>query len=680
MLLAAISLFLLFSPTAQLLRNAVFDAYQRAFPLERASAPVAIVVIDENALARFGQWPWPRTRIAEVLDRIAQAQPAAIALDLAFPDEDRFSPQSIAAELPLLPQSLAEALALLPSNDQRLAQAMRGRPVVLGISAEAQPDPRFAKPPRAEPVRVSADGLPALRSWDGHIGNVETLDAVAAGRGLLNSGAQDQVVRVVPLVARVQGAIVPSLGVEALRVASGAGPALAAAGHGFMSLRLAELDTTLQDDGTTWLRFGHHDAGRFVSAVDLLEGRADRERLQGKVVLVAVNGLGLLDYKTTPLGELVTGAEIHAQEVENLFNGVTLLRPAGAAAMEVAVLVVLGLAIIIVVPRLTALQGINVVTLLVLLLAGGGMLAFARYGLLFDPAWPAIGVLAVFGSVVVGTLSEAERQRRQLREQAARMAGEVDAARRIQMGLLPVPDETLGGDSRLRIAAHLEPARTVGGDFYDCFMLDARRLCVVVADVSGKGLPAALFMAAVKSHVKSAALRGGSVGRMLTLAQEEIARENPEQLFVTAFIAVLDLDNGVLEYGNAGHEPPFVRTRHGAPGRLEATGGPPLCVVEGYAYGEETRLLQPGDWIFVVTDGATEAMNRAREFFGVERLRAAIAAAGEDASPGQLIGHVRDEVARFAEGADAADDITLVALRWDGPRGRTPAQATGRLP
>src|SRR5205814_9496496 len=124
-----------------------------------------------------------------------------------------------------------------------------------------------------------------------------------------------------------------------------------------------------------------------------------------------------------------------------------------------------------------------------------------------DPAWPAIGSAAIFASVVVGTLSEAERQRRQLREEAAHIAGEVDAARRIQMGLLPDPSETLGNDRRFQIGALLEPARTVGGDFYDCFMIDRRRLFFVVADVSGKGLPAALFMASSKSHIKSAALR-----------------------------------------------------------------------------------------------------------------------------------------------------------------------------
>ena len=278
--------------------------------------------------------------------------------------------------------------------------------------------------------------------------------------------------------------------------------------------------------------------------------------------------------------------------------------------------------------------------------------------------------------MVVGNLSEAERQRRQLREQAAHMAGEVDAARRIQMGLLPNPDETLGGDRRFKIAALLEPARTVGGDFYDCFMIDEQHLFIVVADVAGKGLPAALFMASVKSHIKSSALRGGSAGEVLTHAQGEIARENPEQLFVTAFAAAIDVHTGEIDFANAGHEPPFIRSVHGAPERLGTPGGPPLCVIEGFEFPTDRRQLMPGEWIVVVTDGATEAMNPKREFFGIERLRASLSWMPEDASAGDLVKRLREDVARFASGAELADDITLVALRWEG--GEATQGASGR--
>ena len=634
------------------------------FPLERASDPVALVMIDELALAKYGQWPWPRTRMADLVTKISANQPASIALDIIYGEPDRFSPAAVAAEMPIIPTNLAQALKAMPSNDEVLAQAIRHRNVVLGITTGEVPDMRFPDPPRAPPTITKGDRTENLRSFAGHIGNLKVLDDAADGRGLLDAGQSDAVVRVVPLVERVQGVIVPSLGVEALRVAAGAGLRIDDAPAGLLTLRFDQVDTRMQDDGTLWLRVSREDKQRYISAAAILDGKLDPDAIRDKIVLIGISGIGLQDYKTTPLGERVPGVTMHAQVVENLLNGVWLVRPAVIGYSEAALLVVSGMLLIWFIPRLSALQGINLVVALVLVCFLIGLILFRNYSMLFDWAWPAIGTLAVFGSVVVGTLSEAERQRRQLREAAARMAGEVDAARRIQMGLLPDPKEAMGSDRRFRIAALLEPARTVGGDFYDCFMIDATHLFFVVADVSGKGLPAALFMASVKSHLKSAALRGGSVGTVLSRAQDEIEHENPEQLFVTAFAGILDIATGELEFSSAGHEPPFVRTPGGAPERFEIPGGPPLCVVPGFDYPTGRRQLQRGEWMCVVTDGATEAQNPQKEFFGVERLRTSLTWMRESVDPEDLVKKLHEDVNRFAAGAEPADDITLLAVRW----------------
>jgi adenylate cyclase len=663
-------------PGAERLRHAVFDGYQRLFPLERATAPVVIVAIDEGSLAQYGQWPWPRTRMAELIDRISAHEPAAIGLDIFFSEPDRFSPPQLAQEIGGLSARAASELAALPSSDERLAAALRGRPVVLGIAGAAARDPRFPQPPRSPPVVLPADREVPLQAYGGHLGHLPVIDAAAASHGLITSGQEGQVVRVVPMVARVQGVEIASLGVETLRVALDEGLRLSTADWGLLTLRFGNIAAKIHGDGTTWLRMGPHDEGRFVPAADVLRGKVDAEALKGRVVLVGVTGLGMLDFKTTPLGEIVPGVEVHAQVVENLFNGVALNRPDIAPRIEAVILILCGFILIAFVPRMSALQGINLAAGLTGVLLAAGLLAFLYLDLLIDPVWPAIGTVAVFLSVVVGTLSVAEGQRRQLREQAARMAGEVDAARRIQMGLLPDPAALFVDDRRVDVAALLEPARTVGGDFYDCFRLDAGRVFLVVADVSGKGLPAALFMASVKSHLKSAALRGGAVGEILSRAQDAIARENPEQLFVTVFAAILDIATGELEFSNAGHEPPFVRKAHGAPARFGASGGPPLCVVDDFVYPTWKRALAPGEWLCVVTDGVTEAMSPARDFFTVERLVSALSAMPHDIAPAELIARLHEAVTHFAAGAEAADDLTVLVLRWAGENeGQTPVSA-----
>src|SRR5438105_11179932 len=230
-------------------------------------------------------------------------------------------------------------------------------------------------------------------------------------------------------------------------------------------------------------------------------------------------------------------------------------------------------------------------------------------GLLLNVTAPALAAAAVFAALLGATLAEADRQRRLLREAQARVAGELEAARRIQMGLLPVPRALFGAEPRFSIDALLEPARTVGGDFYDCFMLDEHRLFFLVGDVSGKGLAASLFMALAKSLVKSIALRGdgGDPAEVLRSANAEIGRDNPESLFVTVFAAVLDARTGRMRYCNAGHEPPVLCQPGEAPQRLADCAGPPLCVIADFPYASGELALPPGGWLCAVSDGVTAA-------------------------------------------------------------------------
>jgi len=304
-------------------------------------------------------------------------------------------------------------------------------------------------------------------------------------------------------------------------------------------------------------------------------------------------------------------------------------------------------------------------------LAAVGILGF-RGGLLLNVAAPALGAALVLGALFAATLAEADRQRRLLREAQARVAGEIEAARRIQMGLLPAPRALFAGEPRFALEALLEPARSVGGDFYDCFMLDEHRVFFIVGDVSGKGLGASLFMALAKSLIKSIALRAqDEPAAILERANAEISRDNPESLFVTAFAGVLDARTGRVAFCNAGHEPPVACAPGAAPERVLLSGGPPLCVVQGYAYGSGQLDLPQGGWLCVVTDGVTEAMNARFELYGTERLLSVLRGL-ESAAPEALIAAVREDVRRFAGGAEQSDDVTLLCVRWSGtpPSGR----------
>lgn len=667
MLVALVLLLVADPPPVQALRHALFDAYQRLAPRERASAPAIVVAIDEPALERFGQWPWPRTRVARLISRIAEAGPAAIGLDLLFPEPDRFSPMQVARDVEELSADVARRLRALPSNDQALADAIRDRNVVLGIAGLEQPDARFPDAPSAAPLLIANAPALRLRRFPGYLQSLPLIDGAAAGRGLLSVDPESNVIRRAPVAARVGTAVLPALSIEMLRVATGAPLALLGRGGNQADIRLGDVIIPVQADGRFWIRYGYHDPARFISAAEVLQGRFDPREIEGKLVLVGVTGLGLLDYQTTALGERIPGVEIHAQILEQIYDGAHLRRPANLPWLEIGLLVASALMFALTVPTLGVSASIGLYGAVMALLALLGIEGFLLESLLLDVAWPAIGATAVFGVVLAGALSAAEEQRRTLREQAARVSGELESARRIQMGLLPVPKVLFARESRFEIDALLEPARTVGGDFYDCFMLDAHRLYFIVADVSGKGLPASLFMALSKTLLKSAARRVNDVGGLMVRANAEVSRENPESLFITAFAGILDARTGMLEFCNAGHEPPLARVPGAGLQTLEHAGGPPLCVMEDYAYPVEYRPLARGEWVCVVTDGVTEAMNEAGELYGARRLRAAVDALPALANPSELIAAVRADVARFVDAAVPSDDLTLLCFRWNGP-------------
>jgi serine phosphatase RsbU (regulator of sigma subunit) len=659
------------------LRHALFDGYQKLYPRPRLSAPALIVAIDELALERHGQWPWPRTRVAQLISAIARHKPAAIGVDLLFPEPDRFSPSEVAQEVQELSTDVARRLRSLPSNDTALANALRDRNVVLGVAGLEAADARFSAPPAVPPILIANASHLALRSFAGHLQSLPDIDRAAAGRGLLSVDPESSVIRHALVAGRIGESVVPALSIEMLRVATGAPLALIGRASGQIELRLGDVAVPAHADGRFWIHYSPHDPARFVSAAQVLDGSVTSGQLEGKLVLIGVTGLGLLDYQSTALGERVPGVEIHAQILEQIFDGAYLRRPDRLHALELALLAAAALMLAFAVPVLGVGGSIALYAAVVAALAALGLAGYLREDLLLDVAWPAIGATAVFGIVLAEALSEADEQRRRLREQAARVSGELESARRIQMGLLPAPRLLFAHETRFALDALLEPARTVGGDFYDCFMIDPHRLFFVVADVSGKGLPASLFMALSKTLLKSAARRVDDLGTLMRHANAEVSGENPESLFVTAFAGIVDARDGTLEFCNAGHEPPFARRPGGILERLEHAGGPPLCVVEDYSYPVERRSLVAGEWICVVTDGVTEAMNVSGELYGAARLRAVLDRLADSATPSELLTAVRADVGRFVGAAVPSDDLTLLCLRWNG-RARARPGTSGR--
>jgi adenylate cyclase len=661
------------------LRVNLFDTYQTYLPRERKSAPVIIVGIDETSLKLFGQWPWPRTRLAELIDRIASFQPAAIGIDIIMPEHDRASPARMAESWPKIDPAIRRRLISLPDNDHILAAALTGRPVVLGAAGFDHQTPTTAVTMRTSPIVVrGGDATPYVRHFRAVLKSLPELENAAAGQALLTVDLEKGVVRRLPLIATIGETLVPTLSLEMLRVASGL-PAIEVevGSQGIASVGLGDVRIPTQANGEAWVHFSPFLPERYISAADLFAGRVNPDSLQQKLVLVGLTGLGLLDFQTTPRGERVPGIEAHAQLLENIFDKSFLQRPAWMPLLELAILLLSGVFLLYAVPALKPRFSTMLAVIFAGSLLGLGFLLYCTTGLLFDAASLSMSLNTVFASLLGSIFIETDHAKIAAqtalqieRVAAAYMAGELEAAQRIQMGSLPQAANAFPGEKRFSLDALLEPAREVGGDLYDFYMLDQHRLFFIVGDVAGKGLPASLFMVMTKALTKSI-VKNNMLDLNLTLKRlnGELFQENPEMFFVTVFAAILDTEQGVLDYCIAGHDAPWRIDAFGAVNQLTGEGNPPLSVMDDIDYPLERVQLSSGEAICVVTDGIIEAMNAAGELYGRTRPIELLERKGRDLSASGLLALLRDDVRAFVGNAEQSDDLALLVVRWYGPHG-----------
>ena len=566
---------------------------------------IVIVAIDNRSLDEIGRWPWPRRIHAQLLDRLAEAQPRAVGYDVLFVDpspDDALLASAVRRNRTYLPL----VIDVPGSNGAAYDIATPSGPLAAAAAAIAQ-------------VNLHFDGDRVVRKV--------YLEEGGGGRSWLQLGA-----------------------VMAGLRATGDG------GAGLAELHQAR-PVLIPYGGTT----GHVPS---ISFVDLLDERVPPELLAGRHVLIGATADGLGDSYATPTSgatSQMSGVEIQAHLLDTLLRGdaITPASPAWQLCFALAGIWIVLIGLLRLRSRGSALIAIAVALAIVGL--SFGLFRFADIWL--PPISALIGLLFV---VSIAAWRERMRLRQTLlreRIAAAATEGELQAARSIQLGMLPPRADLAGFDPRIDIDALLEPARSIGGDLYDVIRIDADRIAFLVGDVTGKGVPAALFMALSKALAKSVLLRGlPSLAGAAAVLNQELNRDNSEAMNVTMLIGIMDLATGDVVLTSAGHEDPLHIQADGdiTPHKLD--GGPPFCIVD-FPYPEETMKLLPGETLLLVSDGVSEALDGADALFGHKRLLAALAGRR---SASEMVEAVRDAVRTFEGGTDPTDDLTVIAARYLG--------------
>src|SRR6185312_12672206 len=399
------------------LRLKAFDLFQIIRPRVAAQRPVVIVDIDEKSLRALGQWPWPRTRVADLVTRLTKLGAVVIGFDVVFAEPDRMSPKVASEVFRDLDDETRDKLRALPDSDQVMAEALRQSRVVLGETGLPIPTATTTSAPPVGIATLGGDPKPFLYNYPGLLRDIPVLEKSAAGHGLFTiRNEHDGIVRRVPVVLHAQGQILPSLTFEMLRVATGSSTILIRTdAAGIKSVAIPGFEVPTDRNGQLWIHFAPHDPGRFVSAVDVLEGRVGAERIARKLVIIGTSAAGLLDLKTTPVDAAMPGVEVNAQVLESMLTRSMLTAPNYAIVLELAAALLLGIAIIWVAPMLGPMLLLAMGALVVTLAVGTSWYFYTQERLLFDFSFPLLSSLLIYLTLIFANYVTEQAQRRQIR-------------------------------------------------------------------------------------------------------------------------------------------------------------------------------------------------------------------------------------------------------------------------
>ena len=649
-------------------RLAVFDTWQRVSPREISADNVVVVMIDDEGMDEIGAWPWSRYVMARLIEDIGRGNPRAIGIDIYFTQPDPLRPSAFAS-LYLedeLDQDTRNSVLALPVMDNLFAQVLGQTPSVLARVASndglINPQDLFFDP------QVEGTPPPDMINADRVVASIFDLDGAAMGHGMVNGAPDDDgIVRGVPLAVGMGDIQATGFAVELARIARGADTL----NWDGSSLVMGDLVIPADSSGAMEFRMGTIPLAADISAWEVLTEDVSPEVFTDKIVIVGVAATGTYDVVATPLTGEIYGAYVQAQAVDAILEEEWLSRPAGMIAMEIAAaLMLIGF---------IAAIGIGLKNWLIWpALVFAAMLpllswaAFTQANLLFDPIRPLwVGACAAIALAITRfALARAERTRLaaelvEERVAASAQKGELEAARRIQMSMVPGEKTLSRLDHRTEIGAVLEPAKSVGGDFFDAVKINENLLLFMVGDVTGKGVPAALFMALSKTLSKSNLARAADgLAEAVGALNRDLMDEADDEMGLTMLVGTIDCRTGTAQLINAGHENPMIVRTDKSVDTFEMTGGPPLCVIE-FPYPVETINLVKGETLIVITDGATEAANEKDELFGMSGVLASLRA-DCDGTAKNRASQLAKEVRMFEGANDPTDDLTIFALRYLG--------------
>ena len=635
-----------------------FDMYQKVFPIKKQDSNVVIIDIDEKSLSKFGQFPWNRSIFAKIIENVNEANPKAIGFDVFFSEKDKQSPEEIIKSYNILSEDVINYLVKIKGHDERFRQQLENSKSVLAVlGSNVSSHGSYDRKAKARFLSKGGDPKEYTFNYPYSIGSLEKLEKSTKGLGSISFLDQtDGIIRSLPLIVRFNKKIYPTIGLEMVRVGENQKNLyveLDEVGIKRISVRPHKILT--DPNGIFWIRYKQSLKQQYISASSVFDGNFDKARFENKFVLIGASAQGLFDLVKTPLGVTIPGVEVHANVIENILDKSYLVRSPNIYVFEILFSIIVACITFYFSQRIKPKYSLSIffVSLVSVIIIGFSF--FMLRSELVDISYPIFMLTVTFLTGLYFRFVEENKIALENLQKEAKLLKERELAGDVQKSLFP----DISKFENFIYARNI-PAKDVSGDYFDVINVGKDEYYFTLADVSGKGVKAGMYMAKASSTFRTLSNLSFPLEKVVYLLNNEIVEAKFKGMFVTAVFGKLNIKTRDVTFINAGHESIMVVDRNKNFEFIKSE-LPPIGIIKYFAESKvKSKTINLNEKTFVVyTDGVTEGYLKNGQELGAEGVERIVK--GLDAiTPKNIVDSI---AAELNWGTDKLrDDITCLAL------------------
>ncbi len=634
-----------------------FDLYQKIFPLNKSETDVVIIDIDEKSLGKFGQFPWSRSVFAKILENVNKTNPKAIGFDVFFTEKDKQSPDEFLKAYNLIPTDVGE-IQNLKGHDQLFKEKLENSKSVTAVLGSNVPShSNYDRKAKARFLSKGGNPKNFTYSYPYSIGSLEMLETSVKGLGSISFLDQtDGIIRSLPLIVQFEKKMYPTMGLEMVRVGGNQKNLYVEMNEvGITRISSRPYKILSDPNGIIWIKYKKSLKSQYISASSVYDGEFDETRFKDKYVLIGASAQGLFDLVKTPLGKTIPGVEVHANVIENILDKTYLIRNPNTYVFELFFSILVGFMTFFLSQRIKPKYSLAVFFGSLIITIAIGFSYFLFKSELVDISYPIFILTITFLTGLYFRFLEENRIALSNLQKEAKLLKERELAGGVQKSLFPNIERFENF-----IYAKNVPARDVSGDYYDVVKVSPNEYFFTLADVSGKGIKAGMYMAKASSIFRTLSNLSYPLEKVVFGVNNELVEAKFKGMFVTAVFGKFNIETGEVNFVNAGHESIMVFDRNKNFEFIKSE-MPPIGIIKYFTESMvKSKTINLKDKTFVVyTDGVTEGYLKNGQELGAEGVQRIVTDLNI-ISPKVLVDTIAEQLNWGAE--KLRDDITCLAL------------------